>query len=325
MLSLCPVVGGCSPTPPEPETPAPEPRIEVTRLNDYLLFFFAGRELTDEHTPEGWVADSAMKLGVGTYVIHRGEEALVYDTFTSPAQARWVRNHLEKLGIKRFTVALSHWHLDHVAGNEVYADSTIISSALTRTRLLENQGPIEGGELWGPPAIAPLVMPTLTFEGQMKLYVGDLEVQLRQVNIHSQDSTLLYLPKDRLALVGDTLEDSLTFMVEVEGLAEHVSGLKKLRELDIARIYPNHGDPQVITRGGYDKTFIDATVDYISQVLTRAHEPNYLSGTMEEYLAESVARGWVHLYEPYRAVHEMNLQLVHAYYKDRPLPDLSTP
>lgn len=66
-------------------------------------------------------------------------------------------------------------------------------------------------------------MPTLTFEGQMKLYVGDIEVQLRQVNIHSQDSTQLYLPKDKLLLAGDTLEDSLTYMIEIENLATHVS------------------------------------------------------------------------------------------------------
>jgi glyoxylase-like metal-dependent hydrolase (beta-lactamase superfamily II) len=66
-------------------------------------------------------------------------------------------------------------------------------------------------------------MPTLTFEGQMKLYVGDIEVQLRQVNIHSQDSTQLYLPEDKLLLAGDTLEDSLTYMIEIENLATHVS------------------------------------------------------------------------------------------------------
>jgi glyoxylase-like metal-dependent hydrolase (beta-lactamase superfamily II) len=326
-LFLAHAVGGCEPDPvrKEAEAQVQQSTIQVTRLNDHLLFFFDGRELYDGQGEGGWVGDTAMKLGVGTYVIHRGDEALVYDTFTTVEQARWVRRHLEGLGIRRFTVALSHWHLDHVAGNLAYRDSTIISSALTRTRLIENKEAIESGELWGPPPIKPLVLPTLTFEGQLKLHVGDIEVELRQVNIHSQDSTIVFLPQDKIALVGDTMEDPLTFMVEVEGLATHVAGLKKLREMDLARIFPNHGDPAVIAQGGYDKTFIDATVDYISKMVSRAHDPDYLSGTVEDYLADSFAKGWLHPYEAYRAVHAMNLQLVHDYYKDRPLPDLSSP
>jgi hypothetical protein len=95
--------------------------------------------------------------------------------------------------------------------------------------------------------------------------------------------------------------------------------------LDSSRIFPNHGDPAVIRAGAYDKGLIDATVDYLQKMLQRAHDTDYLAGTLEDYLADSLARGWVHAYEPYRAVHEMNLQLVHDYYQDRPLPDVSAP
>lgn len=314
---------GCEAAPQEPNPQTQEPSIEVTRLNDYLLFFFDGRDPITNPGPGDWVADSAMKLGVGTYAIHRGDEAIVYDTFTSLEQARWVRRYLENMGIKHFTVVLSHWHLDHIAGNAVYADSPIVASALTRQRMLENREAIEAGTLWGPPAINPVVLPTFTFHQQMSLYAGDIEVRLLQFNIHTQDSTLIYLPQDKLALTGDMLEDPLTYMTEVDGLPTHLEELRRLRALDVTRIYPNHGDPAVITRGGYDKTFIDATTLYISRMLGRAHDEDYLSSPMEAFIGDALARGWVHAFEPYRDVHQMNLGLIYAYYRDRPLPDVS--
>ena len=301
---------------PSPETSG-ESSIEVSRLNPYLLFFFDGRDAASASAGDNWVADAAMKLGVGTYAIHRGDEAIVYDTFPSVAQARWVRAYLEDMGIRRFTVVLSHWHLDHIAGNAVYQDSEIIASARTSEILHARQGEIAAGQVWGPPAIDPVVLPTSTFEDRRTLRVGDLEVALLQVNIHSKDSTMLYLPRDRIALVGDTLEDPLTYMVEVGELANHLAGLEQMKEMDIERIYPNHGDPAVIAAGGYDKTLIDATMDYIGKMLARVHDPGYLDSAMEDYIGDSLARGWVHAFEPYRQVHQMNLKLVHEHYEDK--------
>jgi glyoxylase-like metal-dependent hydrolase (beta-lactamase superfamily II) len=98
--------------------------------------------------------------------IHRGDEALIYDTFTSLEQARWVRRYLEGQGIRRFTVVQSHWHLDHIAGNAVYADSPRSSSSLTWVRLLENREAIEAGTLWGPPPSLPSSFPTSPSTGR---------------------------------------------------------------------------------------------------------------------------------------------------------------
>ena len=66
--------------------------------------------------------------GIATYVIHRGNQALVYDTFPTVQQSKWVRNYLEQMGIKRFIVVNSHFHLDHVGCNETYRDEIIVAS-----------------------------------------------------------------------------------------------------------------------------------------------------------------------------------------------------
>jgi cyclase len=317
---------GCASRSARPGPAAAAPAITVSRISDHLLFFFAGREAGPAPaTGKTWVQESAMDLGVGTYAIHRGSEAVVYDTFTSVEQARWVREYLESMGIRRFAVVLSHWHLDHVAGNAVYSDSRIVSSAATSEALKTRQRAIEDGTLWGPPAIAPLILPGVTFEDTMSLHVGDIELQLMRVNIHTRDSTIVHLPGDRIALVGDTLEDPVTYISEVADLPDHLVELRRLRATGIDRHLPNHGDPRVIAGGGYDKTLIDATIDYIEKMLARVHDEGFLDSAIEDFIGDSLARGWVNAFEPYRAVHKTNLVRVHAHFENRPVPAAPAP
>jgi hypothetical protein len=98
--------------------------------------------------------------------------------------------------------------------------------------------------------------------------------------------------------------------------------MRKLKEWNIDRIFPNHGNPDVIARGGYQTTLIDATLNYLRKVITRAHDPDYLKGTLEEYVGDSVKKGWVSIWWAYYEPHETNLKGVSAALKDKPLPDL---
>ncbi|MDP0983652.1 MBL fold metallo-hydrolase, partial [Klebsiella variicola] len=89
------------------------------------------------------------------------DEALVYDTHVSLDHAALIRSTLQAKGVKRFTVVLSHWHLDHVAGTGVFADCAIIANRRTAAHLERQKADIEAGTLEGPPAISPLVLPTI--------------------------------------------------------------------------------------------------------------------------------------------------------------------
>ncbi len=297
----------------------------IFALNDHLLAFYDGRDPSGRRErPEwNWVDDAAMKLGIATYAIHKRDRAIVFDTFTSVEQARWVRGHLETLGIRHFTVVLSHWHMDHVAGNAIYRDSDIIASDAGRETLVRLKDKIEAGEVFGPPGVTPLILPNLVYHGRMDLYLDDLKIELHNVNIHTADGTVVLIPADRILLAGDTLEDSVTYMVEVADLPEHVRNLRKLKELRAERIYPNHGDPEVIRGGGYRQTLIDATIDYITAMVSRAKQAGYLDSPLEAFIEPAVKNGSVSLYEPYREVHQQNLKAVHEYYKDKPLPRMN--
>ena len=116
-----------------------------------------------------WVDDGALSLGIASYAIVSGGAALVYDTHVSVDHGRRIRAVLEGIGARTFTVVLSHWHLDHVAGTEAFGDCEVIACERTAELLADSREVIENGSLEGPPAIAPLVLPTTTFGGRLEL------------------------------------------------------------------------------------------------------------------------------------------------------------
>jgi glyoxylase-like metal-dependent hydrolase (beta-lactamase superfamily II) len=186
-------------------------RIRLLEPAENVVCFYEGR-IEGYRFAEGqnWVDDGALSLGIGSYAVVAGHEALVYDTHVSVERARFIRAALEDRGVRRFTVVLSHWHLDHVAGTEAFRDCEVLASARTADHLAANRDAIEGGTLEGRPRIEPLILPSRVFSGCERLSIGGTRVELIQVNIHSDDAAVIWLPRQRLLLCGDTMEDTVT-------------------------------------------------------------------------------------------------------------------
>jgi glyoxylase-like metal-dependent hydrolase (beta-lactamase superfamily II) len=294
----------------------------VIQVNDHVVGFYVGRGLTgpsglEELYPENWVRYGAWDLGGINYAVYRGDRAIIYDTGTLPSLGWWERDYLEKeLGIKHYTVVLSHWIPPRIAGLEAFADSPIYANAATNAYLHSNRAAIEAGRLWGPPAI-PVVMPTevIGLGKTLRLSVGDLEVELRHYNIHTRDGWAMVIPSDRALYPGDMLEDTVTYMLDPGWVPTHVKELARLRKLDVDRIYPNHGDPAVIMAGGYTKSFIDAMVEYDTSMLSRVHDADYLDMSIEEAIPNALAAGAVSIWEPYRSAHRHNLKLMRGHWQ----------
>ncbi|MFC4668577.1 MBL fold metallo-hydrolase [Seohaeicola nanhaiensis] len=252
-----------------------------------------------------WVDEGALTLGIASYALVAGHQAIVYDTHVTVDHARAIRRHLERLGVTDFTVVLSHRHLDHVAGTEAFADCRVITNALTAAHLERDRAAIEAGTLGGLPAIAPLVLPTETFEGQMALTLGGERIELIQLNIHSDDATVLWLPERRILLAGDTLEDTVTYVGEPEGFDAHLRDLARLSALGPLHILPNHGDPDVIAKGGFGSGLIGATERYVA-LLRSGRAPESLAEAMPLFDTGKACR-YAACYE---AVHRENLARV---------------
>ncbi len=285
--------------------------MQVLRPAEGIYAFYDGRVPGQRFAEEpNWVDEGALSLGIASYAIVVDDEALVYDTHISVGHAKEVRRTLEEAGVSKFTVLLSHCHLDHVAGTEAFTDGEILAGSRTDERLRRDREAIEDGSLEGPPAINPLILPTRVLEGATLLTIGDTELQLISVNIHSDDATVVWLPEQQILLAGDTMEDTVTYVDEPEGFAAHLEGLEHLDRLGPMHILPNHGDPGVIGAGGYSRGLNRATQQYIRALMRMRDEPELRSTELKELIAGPLGMGWVNYFEPYEAVHQANLRTV---------------
>ena len=255
---------------------------------------------------QNWLDDAAFALGICTYAIVAGKDALVYDTHISLPHALIIRRTLEKAGVERIRVVLSHWHVDHVAGNAVFADCEIIAHHLTLVTLRDRRHDLEARD----PPVQPLILPTRTYEHRLDLTVGDIAVEMRHADVHSLDGTVLILPGQRLLLAGDTLEDPITYVVEPERLATHLTGLDEMATWPIDRILPNHGAIETIEAGGYDRSLIGATKDYVGKLSSLRADPAAAELDLATFCRSGFAAGAIRYFPAYEAVHRRNVEAV---------------
>ncbi len=286
-------------------------RLRILRPAPGVLAFYDGRVEDYRFAPRpNWIDEGALSLGTASFAVVEGEEALVYDTHTTPEHGRRIRAALETEGVSRFTVLLSHWHLDHLAGNTAFRDCEIIATARTAQLLGEHREAIEDGEHEGPPGVCPLLLPTRTFEGRTELRVGDRRLEAIPINVHSDDAAVLWDPEERLLLAGDTVEDTVTYVEEPESFDAHLRDLDRLLELDPAGVIPSHGDPKAIESGGYGQGLITATQDYIRLLQRMPEEPDLRELPLRELLGPQLEAGQMRYFEPYERVHRENVKTV---------------
>ena len=285
------------------------PALRVIEAQAGILAFWQGRDGSRFADGANWVDDGALSLGIASYALMAGDRAIVYDTHVSPAHGRAIRAELTRRGIRQITVVLSHWHLDHVAGTEAFADCEIIANRRTLAHLTAHRAAIEDGTLHGPPAICPLILPDRVFDGRRVLDLGGEQVELLTANIHSDDATVIWLPERRVLLAGDTVEDCVTWVSEPENLSTHLADLARLAALQPERVLPCHGSPDVIASGGYGPDLLTATADYIRRLQRSGGDPGL---RLAEAIAPHLASGTLRWFAPYEAVHAQNLARVAA-------------
>lgn len=270
--------------------------------------FYDGR-VPGQRFAEGpnWVDRGALSLGIASHAVVMGDHAVIYDTHVTVAHATRIRAALEAAGVRRFTVVLSHHHLDHVAGTEAFADCEVIANEKTAAHLARNRAAIEAGTQSGPPAVRPLVLPTRTFAGETELPGG---LQLIEANIHSDDATVIWRAEDGLLLAGDTVEDTVTYVAEPQDLAIHLRDLARLAALNPRAILPNHGDPDRIARGGYGAGILDATAEYVGWLQGLAADPSRAAAPLREVIADRLADGTLLWFDGYLDVHAANIAAV---------------
>ncbi len=297
--------------------------MKVIQINPGMLAFYYGADSAAPSPGAGseddWVYGACHSLGVAVYAIYSGRSCIVFDTLCSPQQAGEVKSHLQAvLGIEKFTVVNSHWHLHHIGGNELYKDCNIIGTRKTRAELVAQKALIETGtSSWGPPSIETVRPPDIVFDTGLSVFLDDLEVRLMAVNIHSEDSLCAFLPAYGALLAADMVEDTVPFITDPKAIPAHVKNYGRLRELDLKTILPNHCRLRALENGGYPREIIEASAHYLDSLYKLlATDPDAEVPDVKSFMAQYLDSGLLSYWPPYERVHNTNVRKLRDYFKN---------
>ncbi len=236
-------------------------------------------------------------------IVDLGGHTVIFDTLRTPAAAEELRRAAEQLtGRLADVVVNSHWHDDHVAGNQVFDGSTIIGTEPTRrlmaTRLAaeyaqdQRELPAYLTELAAQHDAAPegfgreqlamrlaenrcyaaavpsirITLPSLTFERRLVLHGPRRTAELLSYGGgHTESDVFLYLPQEQILFAGD-----LAFMGCHPWLPdgdpdEWLRILEQMALLPVGTVIPGHGPVS-------DMSALDRTAEYIATLQRTARE-----------------------------------------------------
>lgn len=244
---------------------------------------FESRHFTLHSVAEGVFAAIAADGGAAisnSGLIDLGEPSVVFDTFLTPQAALDLRHMAEGLlGRTPHLVVNSHYHNDHIWGNQVFApDALIVSSARTRELIatagleelrwysansaqrleslqiqlqdMENEQQRKQLVMWigyyaGLVEALPqlsVCLPSVTFGSQLTIHGSKRAAQLITFDgAHTGSDTILYLPQDGIVFASDLLFVGChPYLADGDPL-KLLKTLKELSQLDAICFVPGHG------------------------------------------------------------------------------------
>ncbi|MDE2305053.1 MAG: MBL fold metallo-hydrolase [Gammaproteobacteria bacterium] len=154
-----------------------------------------------------------------TGIVIGDDAVLVIDTQATPVMAQDVIRRIREITDKPIKyVVLSHYHAVRVLGASAYRPEQVIASRDTYDLIVERGAADMKSEIERFPrlfraveSVPGLTWPTITFERSMTLWLGKLEVQIRQLGRgHTKGDTVVWLPQERILFSGDLVEFDAT-------------------------------------------------------------------------------------------------------------------
>ncbi len=184
-------------------------------------------------------------------VIVGDDGCIVFDAQATPAMANKVIERVRKVTDKPIKyVVLSHYHAVRVLGASAYHAQGIVASQETY-RLIAERGQQDWDSEYGrfprlfqdAESIPGLTWPTLTFEGEMSIYLGKREVQLIQIGAgHTSGDIVAWVPDAEVMFSGDLIEYHSACYCGDAYLREWPSTLNEVLGFNPKAIAPGRGD-----------------------------------------------------------------------------------
>jgi glyoxylase-like metal-dependent hydrolase (beta-lactamase superfamily II) len=185
-----------------------------------------------------------------TGIIIGDDAVMVIDTQATPVMAQDVIRRIREVTDKPIKyVVMSHYHAVRVLGASAYQAQHIIASQDTRDLIVERGAQDMKSEIERFPrlfqaveTIPGLTWPTITFKGEMTLWLGSLEVKLMQVGRgHTKGDTIAWLPQQKILFSGDLVEFDATPYAGDAYFSDWPQTLDNLAAMNPVALVPGRG------------------------------------------------------------------------------------
>jgi cyclase len=208
-------------------------------------------------------------------IVDLGDHTIVFDTFVNQDAAKDLKDAAERISGKSVDYVInSHRHGDHVRGNQVFEGAHIVATQKTRDAMAElkktsysntevlreaNEKELEKvlsapedpdailqegyirGALEGLKTLN-YTLPDVTFEASWKIQGGKREAEaISYGGGHTESDSLLYLPGERIAFLGDLLFVNYQPYLADGDRDQLLKILDKIEALDAKTLVPGHG------------------------------------------------------------------------------------
>ncbi|KGX49401.1 metallo-beta-lactamase superfamily protein [Burkholderia pseudomallei TSV44] len=185
-----------------------------------------------------------------TGIIVGDDAVLVADTQATPVMAEDVIRRIREVTDKPIKyVLLTHYHAVRVLGASAYGADHVIASQDTYDLIVERGAADMKSEIERFPrlfrsveSVPGLTWPTLTFKGEMTLWLGKLEVKVMQLGRgHTKGDTVVWLPQEKVLLSGDLVEYGATPYAGDAYFQDWPATLDAIAALEPEKLVPGRG------------------------------------------------------------------------------------
>jgi cyclase len=182
-----------------------------------------------------------------------------------------VQKELDEIGKRPVRFLLNtHWHYDHVGGNEIYGpEATIVAYENVRTRLMTKQTPF-----WSPTPIGPYpekAWPRITFRDSLTIHFDGEDIELdHYATGHTDTDSVVYFAKANAVVVGDIYNargEEFAGGEDMEGIAKSLGAVLE-HSNDDTIIITGHSQPSNRRDLALYVKLLNATIEQVRQQLS---------------------------------------------------------
>jgi cyclase len=204
--------------------------------------------------PGVYAATGGAKAGSNAGFVVGDDGVLVVDSFFYPAAAKALLTEIRKITPKPIRyVVNTHYHMDHVAGDQVFKDAGAIIVAHRNVRAwMRAQNLVLFGAAITPELraqIEALPLPDLVTDQPITLWLGARRVEVRPVEGHTGGDLVVAVPDAKVLFAGDLLWRSPPNIVDgtVSRWIATLAGFRKLPDAASMTFAPGHGEVAQVT------------------------------------------------------------------------------